>query len=322
MPPLGLEKELVALPVGEADDLVFDARAVAGAAGVNLAGEHRGPVEVGPDQVMDRRRGPGDPAGDLRLLDRIAEKGERLRLGIARLLLEPGVVDRAAGQPAGRAGLEAVDLEARRRQRPAQAAGGALPCPTAGSLRLAGVHHGLEKRPGRQHDRPGPILGIAADPHADDPPGRAAGAGRGERFDEQFLDRLLPEVEVGRLLDEPLDLHLVELLVGLGPRPVHRRPLGAVEDAKLDTGRVDRPTHDAAEGVDLANELGLANTPDRRIATHLADGVAVGRQQGRGRAEPGGGSGRLDTGMAGSNHDHVVVVAGGHRGLDVSELNA
>jgi hypothetical protein len=47
----GLEEELVGELVGEADDLVFDGRAVARADAFDLAGEHGAAVDIGFDQL-------------------------------------------------------------------------------------------------------------------------------------------------------------------------------------------------------------------------------------------------------------------------------
>ena len=171
------------------------------------------------------------------------------------------------------------------------------------------MHDCLEERAGGQHHRRRPILCLPAHSHTDHP-GRV---GARSLLQQQFLHQLLPQVEVGCLLDDALHLHLVEPLVGLGPGAVHRRPLGAVEHPKLEAGRVDGPRHHAAESIDLPHQLRLANPANRWIAAHLPDGVAIGSQQGRLRAEPGRGAGRLHAGMAGTDDDHVVVVAAGHR---------
>ena len=52
--------------------------------------------------------------------------------------------------------------------------------------------------------------------------------------------------------------------------------------------------HRAAQGVDLADDLALGDATDRRVAAHLADGVAVHRQQGGAQAHPRRRQRRLD----------------------------
>ena len=93
---------------------------------------------------------------------------------------------------------------------------------------------------------------------------------------------------------------------------MHGRPLRAVEDAKLDAGGVDRLPHHAPERIDLADELRLADAADRRVAAHLADGVAVCREQCHAGSQPRRRAGRLHAGMPGADHEHVIVVAAGH----------
>ena len=59
---------------------------------------------------------------------------------------------------------------------------------------------------------------------------------------------------------------------------MHRRALATVEQAKLDTGRINCLAHDPAEGVYLPHDLSLRDTANRRIATHLRNTIDVGRQ--------------------------------------------
>ena len=120
-------------------------------------------------------------------------------------------------------------------------------------------------------------------------------------FSQQIFDDFLPQREVRLLFDEPLDFDLIRFLVGLGPRAVHRRAFAAIEHAELNAGGVDRPAHRAAEGVDLADDLPLGDAADRRVAAHLADGVAIGRQQRGARPQPRGRQRRLGAGMAGAD---------------------
>ena len=169
-PPLRLEKQLVALFVGKPHDLVFDARAIPRPARLDLAGVHRRPVQVRPDEVVDLRRRPRDPADHLLLLDAVGQKRKWLRINVARLDVEPRKIDRPREQPAGRAGLEPIDPDPDALEGPAHTDRGSLPRPATGRLRLAGVHDGLQEGAGREHDGRRPILGITPHPHARDPP--------------------------------------------------------------------------------------------------------------------------------------------------------
>ena len=91
-------------------------------------------------------------------------------------------------------------------------------------------------------------------------------------LDDQILDRPLDHLEVGRGPDRGLHGGAVELAVGLGARALHRRALGAVEQAELDAGRIGDPAHQAVQRIDLAHQMALAEPADGRVAGHLADG--------------------------------------------------
>ncbi len=89
---------------------------------------------------------------------------------------------------------------------------------------------------------------------------------------------------------------------------MHRRPLAPVEQAELDGRGVGKDTHRAAQGIDLANDLPLGHPPDRRIAAHLPDRIAIERQQGRPKTHSRGRQRRLDPGMPGAYHDDVKLI--------------
>ena len=63
----------------------------------------------------------------------------------------------------------------------------------------------------------------------------------------------------------------VEPAVGLGARRPDGGALAAVEHAELDAGLVGDEAHEAAEGVDLADDLALADAADGGVAGHAAD---------------------------------------------------
>jgi hypothetical protein len=108
---LGFQEQLVAVLVGEPHDLVFDRRAVAGAAGADLAAVHRRAVQVAADQVVDLLVGVGDPAGNL--LDRqlAGQKGKRRGRIVAGLDLQTAEVDTV--RPFRRAGVPVLKRSTR-----------------------------------------------------------------------------------------------------------------------------------------------------------------------------------------------------------------
>ena len=97
----------------------------------------------------------------------------------------------------------------------------------------------------------------------------------------------------------------IELAVGLGARPAHRRTLAAIEHAELDAGGIGDPAHQAVQRIDLADQMALAEPADRRIAGHRADGREAMRHQ-RGPGAHARGSRRgFAAGMAAADDDDV-----------------
>ena len=115
----------------------------------------------------------------------------------------------------------------------------------------------------------------------------------------------LDHLEVRRRPDRGLHGGPVELAVGLGARALHGRPLGAVEQAELDAGRIRHPPHQAIKRIDLAHQMALAEPADGRIAGHLADGGKAVRDQRRARAHAGSRRRGLAAGMAAADNDDV-----------------
>ena len=163
-------------------------------------------------------------------------EAERPRVGVAGLQLAACV--KSMVRPLSRQGvpvLKRASSKPQAAQAVAQRLGGAVAGPAAARLRLAGVHDRLEERAGGQDDGAGAVERVAAGDDADDAC-VAALATRAAVFEQQPFDHLLPQRQVRLVLDAALHRELVELLVGLGARRVHRRALGAVEHAELDAG--------------------------------------------------------------------------------------
>jgi hypothetical protein len=84
----------------------------------------------------------------------------------------------------------------------------------------------------------------------------------------------------------------------------------------LDAAAVSNSAHQAIQGIDLPDQMALAQPPDRWIAGHGADGrKPVGDQGGR-RTHPGSRSRGLAAGVAAAN-DHDVE-SGIHQGSKVT----
>ncbi len=126
-------------------------------------------------------------------------------------------------------------------------------------------------------------------------------------LDDQALDARLPHLQIRRSLEHALAARAIRGLVGLRTPRTHGGSLARIQKSKLDSGLVGRQAHLAAERVNLADQVALADTADRRVARHLADMVEVEREHQRARTHPGRSQRGFDTGMAGTDDDNVVV---------------
>jgi len=218
---------------------------------------------------------------------------------IARLRLEVIPVDRLGREARGGAGLEPAEFETEAPQSPAHSFGRPFADAPAFRLRFAGVHEPAHERAGREHDRAG-LDRFAVDDHAC--------AARVFRIDENLIDACIDDLDRPRA-QNALDFTGIAILVGLRPGPVHRRAARGVQHAELDAGRVDRPAHDPAERVDLADDLALGEPADRGVAGHRADFGGVHGDQRDGSAHPGRRPRGFGPGVPASDHDDVETLA-------------
>ena len=286
----------------EADDFIFNRRAVARAARRNRARIHGGVLQAGLDRAVGFRVGIGDVASQLCLPDRLGRKRQRRRRFVSVLRLQRVVVDAAFVQPRAGAGLQPPESEPQFAQMIAQPLDGEVPRPARGIIFLADVNQTLQERPSRQND------GFRRKRLAD------------LRFDaayaavlyQQAFDAALPQVEVRRSLDNALHTLPVGGLVRLNTSGADRRSLARVQNAELDPGLVDRARHFTAEGVDFAHQMALADAADSRIAGHLANVVEIEGQQQSRAAETRRGERGFYPCVAGTDHNDVVVHSDSH----------
>src|SRR5262245_62169434 len=92
-------------------------------------------------------------------------------------------------------------------------------------------------------------------------------------FDEDAARTANPPLDVGLGLERRAHPLPVRLLVRLRARRPDGRSATSIEQLELDAGRVDRSAHQAAERIDLANEMTLGRTADGGIARHVRDRV-------------------------------------------------
>ena len=118
------------------------------------------------------------------------------------------------------------------------------------------------------------------------------------------------------ILESTTDRLLVQQAVGLSSGRANGCPFAGVQRSELNARFIGGEGHRAAQGVDLPNEMSLADAADRRIARHLAEGFdAVRDQQGSAAASRRCES-RLGSGVAATDHDHVECGWEFHWGWD------
>ncbi len=223
-------------------------------------------------------------AVDLRSLDRRGEKRERHRRIVAAL---DGERARRATcgsksmlvaiEPRRRAGLQPAPLEAERLQRLRQLARRRLAGAAGRVLLGADVDQAVQERAVVTTSAPARVR-VAVFHRAD----RRRGRARRECGPALPISHSM----FGSASSARLDPRAVDLLVRLRARRPDRRTAAAIEQLELNAGRVDRAAHQAAERVDLADEMPLRRAADRRVARHVRDGVARQRAEADARAEP------------------------------------
>ena len=214
---------------------------------------------------------------------------------VAGLRLATAEVDRAAVQARRRAGLQAplrqLELLQAHRQadgrRVARAAGLVVVQPD--------VDAPVQEGAGRQHHRPRP----EGNAHLRD------GAHHAVALQQQVVDGLLEQHQIGLVLQPAADGGLVQHAVGLRARSAHGGALAAVENAELDARLIGGQRHRAAQRVDLAHQVTLADAADAGVAAHLPQRLDVVRQQQRARAHAGGRQRRLGAGVAATDDDDI-----------------
>ena len=246
----------MALAFGEADDLVLDRRTVARPDTLDLAGIERRPADIGPDLRVGPGIRVGDVANSLRNLDPVGQKRERRRRIVAFLCFKRRPIDRPAVETRRRPGLQPPERQAEPAEGPGQPRRRRRIDPAGRPGLLAQMDDPAQKGARRDHD------GAGADRPAvfQNDPGASAVS-----VDGQIAGRALDDLEARLPGQDGLHCRAIQLAVGLGARAADRRTLAAVQHAKLDAGPVDRPRHDAVQRIDLAHQMALCQTADRRV---------------------------------------------------------
>ena len=167
------------------------------------------------------------------------------------------------------AGFHAANGEAELCQLFSNASCGRLRNASAGRLHLAHVHQAVKESPCSENHS----LGTESEPKG------GLDALHYPTLDDEFIDRILPHVQIWRVFQHLSPLENELLAVALRTRTPHRGSLAAVEHSELDAGTVGNNTHLAAQGVNLAHDLPLGDAAYCGITAHLRDFVHVNRDQ-------------------------------------------
>jgi hypothetical protein len=295
----------VAVFVGKAVDLVFDAGAIARAHTFDLAGEHGAAVKAGADDLVCALVGVRDPAGHLLGVHvRTAHEAEHRHTivgihaawhAIARLLKTLAEVDGTAIQARGCAGLQTSLRQLQFFQACGQADGRRIPCPTRRIVLQTHMDLAIQESPGREYHG----ARTETDAHLRD------SAHHTVAFHHQIVHGLLEQPQVWLVFQDTADGGFVQNAVGLGAGGTHGGAFGTVEDAELDAALIRGQRHGTAQSVHLFDQVALANTANAGVATHLPQSFDVVAEQKRFAAHAGGRQGGFCSGMAATDHDHI-----------------
>ncbi len=244
----------------------------------------------------------GQPARHLLELESIRRVRERARRFVTRLLLEAREVDAVPEQSRRRARLQAPEVEAERAKRPGQSRARRFAASPPAHLLGTHVHERVEKRSRRDDEcaRAQLIAILRADGAQLPAPVRVS-------IDEERIGFGFDDVEMFLRLENVAHPARVGVLVGLSARRPDRRSLAAVEHAELDPGGVDGAAHLAAERVDLAHQMPLAQAADGRVARHEGNALPTQRQDAGAEPHARRSQRRLAAGMTGTDDENVVV---------------
>ena len=134
-------------------------------------------------------------------------------------------------------------------------------------------------------------------------------------FQREPDDTPMLDENSSRLPENPVDVFLalqrlehptpVLLLVCLRARRPHSRATTAIENFELNAGRVDGTSHQAAQRIDLGDEMSFRRAANRGIAGHVRDGVRRQRADRNVPPETRRSIRRFAARVPGTDHDHV-----------------
>jgi len=159
------------------------------------------------------------------------------------------------------------------------------------------VEDRIEERPGGQHDASGSQGGPVGQHDALD----------GRPPQDQPPDLPGDHPDLGRPGHEFRNGAIVVTAVALEPRGLDGRSLLGIEDPTVDPGGIGGTAHQAPQGIDLPDQVALADAADGGIAGHPAQGGGVLCHQDHLAPQACRGQGRLHARVTTTDDQHLGV---------------
>jgi hypothetical protein len=122
---------------------------------------------------------------------------------------------------------------------------------------------------------------------------------------QQTIDRPLADRQPCLPAQRSLHGVSIQLLVALDAEGSHRRAFTRIDEAELDAGLISVPRHLPTQRIDFLYQMSLGDSPDRRVARHLRDAVAIHCEQQGSRTHARRGQGGFTAGMASTHYNDV-----------------
>ena len=284
--------------VGEGDDFRFDAGAIARADALDLTVEEGRIRQTAAQHLVRGFVGKAAPAGQLlQGAGAGAEEGEAVEVILAHLFFHVFEVYASSVNAHRCPGFHPSVCDAVLLDGFCQFVRSRFGHTSPGKHDSSDVHQPVQEGTGGDDD----ALGVeGAAPDGEDAPNFAVGY-------QELPHGVLPDVEVGRVLQHlaPCPDELVAVALGAGAP--HGRAFRAVQQTELDGCLVGHSSCPSAQSVYFANDLPLGYAADGRIATHLTNLIHIHRDETGARAQVGRGGGGFASGVAGAYHDNVVI---------------
>ncbi len=263
-------------------------------------------MHIGADDFVRRGDRARDAAFDLAVFNARGQNRKGFRRIVAGLHFQGGPIDAAAIEPRRRAGFQTAERKADRFQRARKPHGRRFSDAASGNLLFADMDEAAQEGAGGENHGAAGNLAAIGEFH---PANAAIG-------DDEIVGLRLKHLQIRRFANGGLHCGGIELAIGLRARTAHGRALAAVQNAELDAALVGDAAHEAVQSIDFADQMALAETANRRIAAHRADGGKTMRHQRGLRAHAGTGGGGFTAGMTAANDDNVESCA--HRTSDAA----